>query len=291
MRNLIEFFAKYNHWMLFVILEVASAVLLFRYNNYQNSVWLSSANVVTGKVYEWKSAVAAYFSMAKANKELTLRNFYLERKVSQLSRLYAEKTGDTLVWSSDDVRQTLQNYHLTMAKVVGNSLDSPRNLITINKGKADGVEKDMGVTSGSGVAGVVYMASDHYAVVIPVLNTSSSISCSIRNRGYFGYLRWYGGDPSVAYVEDIPRHARFNRGDWVETSGYSSIFPPGVLVGQIVQVYNSRDGMSYRLKVQLATDFGNLRDVCVISDGSIAERARLLEAARDSLGTNGRDGR
>jgi rod shape-determining protein MreC len=87
-------------------------------------------------------------------------------------------------------------------------------------------------------------------------------------------------------VEDIPRHARFKRGDWVETNGYSSIFPPGVLVGQIVEVYNARDGLSYKLKVRLTTDFGNLRDVVVISDRSIATRMRVMQAARDSLKLN-----
>ena len=126
--------------------------------------------------------------------------------------------------------------------------------------------------------------ADHYSVVIPVLNASSSrISCAIRNRGYFGYLRWYGEDPAVAYVEDVPRHAKFKLGEWVVTSGFSSIFPSGVLVGQIEQAYNSRDGLSYKLKIRLSTDFSNLRDVVVINDKSIAERAALLQAARDSI--------
>jgi rod shape-determining protein MreC len=145
----------------------------------------------------------------------------------------------------------------------------------------------MGVACGTGIVGVVYMVSTHYAVVIPVLNSSAShISCCIRGRGYFGYLNWYGGDPTVAYVEDIPRHARFKRGDWVETSGYSSSFPPGILVGRIENIYNSADGLSYRLKVRLTTDFGNLRDVVVISDRSIATRMRVMQAARDSLKLN-----
>ena len=132
--------------------------------------------------------------------------------------------------------------------------------------------------------GVVYLVSDHYAVVIPALNASSSrISCAIRGRGYFGYLHWYGGDPAVAYVEDVPRHAKFKLGEWVETSGFSSIFPSGVLVGKIEQAYNSRDGLSYKLKVRLSTDFSCVRDVFVISDKSIAERAALMQAARDSI--------
>ena len=49
------------------------------------------------------------------------------------------------------------------------------------------------------------------------------------------------------------------------------------------RVYNSANGMSYRLKVKLSTNFGNLRDVCVISDGEMAERMQLFEAAQDSL--------
>lgn len=282
MRNLLYFLKKYSNWMFFVILELASMALLFQYNSYQGSVWVTSANAMTGKIYEWDSAVESFFSLTKINESLTLRNFYLERQVSQLSRLYAEATGDTVAARREEIA-ALDGYRLTPAKVIANTLDREDNLITIDKGRADGIAKDMGVACGQGVVGVVYMTSDHYSIVLPVLNVRSRISCTIRKRGYFGYLTWSGGDPSTAYVEDIPRHAHFKLGDWVETNGYSSIFPHGVAVGKILQVYNSRDGLSYRLKIQLATDFGNLRDVYVINDKSIAERSRLMVAARDSL--------
>lgn len=282
MRNLLEFLTRHSHWLLFVALEVISMVLLFRYNSYQGSVWITSANAVTGKIYEWDSAIESFFSLTKINESLTLRNFYLERQVHQLSRLYGEATGDTTAAERNGI-DMLRRYRLVPAKVVSNSLERDDNMITIDRGRLDGVEVDMGVACGLGVVGVVYMVSDHYALVMPVLNSRSRISCTIRNRGYFGYLCWNGGDPTVAYVEDIPRHAHFKLGDWVETNGYSSIFPPGVLVGKILHVYNSRDGLSYRLKVQLTTDFGRLRDVYVISDNGIAERVRLQEAARDSL--------
>ena len=283
MRNLLDFLIKYHHWFVFILLEVASGVLLFQYNSYQNSVWLSSANAVTGKVYEIESGFTSYLSLKKANEQLALRNFYQERQLDQLRRLYAEATKDTSVMEREGLA-FLNQYQVIPAKVVENSLHKTDNLITIDKGRADGVEKDMGVACGNGVVGVVYLVSEHYAVVIPVLNVSSSrISCTIRNRGYFGYLHWDGRAPSIAYVEDVPRHAKFKLGEWVVTSGFSSIFPSGVLVGQIEQVYNSTDGLSYKLKVRLSTDFGNLRDVCVISDKSIAERALLMQAARDSM--------
>jgi len=283
MRNLLDFLIKYHHWFVFILLEVASGVLLFQYNSYQNSVWLSSANVVTGKIYEVESGFTSYLSLKQTNEQLALRNFYQERQLDQLRRLYAEATKDTSVMEREGLA-FLSQYQVIPAKVVENSLHKADNLITIDKGRADGVEKDMGVACGNGVVGVVYLVSEHYAVVIPVLNVSSSrISCTIRNRGYFGYLHWDGRDPSIAFVEDVPRHAKFKLGEWVVTSGFSSIFPSGILVGQIEQVYNSTDGLSYKLKVRLSTDFGNLRDVCVISDKSIAERALLMQAARDSM--------
>ena len=282
MRNLLEFLSKYYHWLLFAVLEVISFVLLFQFNSYQGSVWFTSANAVVGKLYELESSVESFFSLTKVNKDLTLRNFYLERQVNQLSRLYYDLTKDTTIAERNEL-EFLSRYKLIPANVVSNSVDRNDNLMTIDRGSKDGVEKDMGVACGNGVVGVVYLVSDHYSVVMPVLNYHSRISCAIRRRGYFGYLKWQGGDANIAYVEDVPRHAKFKRGDWVETSGYSSIFPPGVLVGKIIEVYNSRDGLSYRLKVQLTTDFGNVRDVCVISDKGIAERTRLMEAARDSL--------
>ena len=286
MRNLLEFLHKYHHWFLFVLFEVLSMVLLFQFNNYQGSVWFTTANAVAGKVYEWDAAVESFFTMAENNEMLTKRNFYLERQLAQLRRLYQEATEKTDPKELQELEKISQ-YKLIPAKVVTSELHKNNNLMTINSGSAEGVEPGMGVACGQGVVGVTFLCSDHYTVVIPVLNTTSSrISCAIRNRGYFGVLRWYGEESGYAYVEDIPRHARFKRGDWVETNGYSSIFPPGVLVGQIVEVYNARDGLSYKLKVRLSTDFGTLRDVVVISDKSIAERMRLMQAARDSLKLN-----
>lgn len=282
MRNLLEFLAKYNHWFLFLILEVASLVLLFQYNSYQGSVWFSTANAVNGRILAWDAEIESYFSLTKANEELTQRNLYLEQQVRALSGKITEITQDC-GWTKRGQMALLKDYRLIPAKVVSSTLNRHDNLITIDKGYEDGVRKDMGVVCGNGVVGIVYLTSDHYSVVIPTLNTASNISCAIHGRGYFGYLRWTGGDTKTAYVDDIPRHAHFRLYENVETSGYSSVFPPGILVGRIQHVYNSADGVSYRLQIVLSTDFGTLRNVCVIDNTSLLERLDVLRAAQDSL--------
>ena len=283
MKNLLEFLRNHFHWALFVLLEVLSAVLLFQYNSYQGSVWFSTANSVVGKLYETDARVRSFFSLVRLNEELSTRNFYLERQVDLLRTEVGDLTGDTTATEREGL-DYLSRYQLIAAKVVTNSVSDPDNLMTIDKGAADGVKPDMGVACGNGVVGVVYLVGEHYSIVIPVLNvTSSRISCSIRGRGYFGYLHWDGKDPAFAYVDDIPRHAKFKRGEWVETSGYSSIFPHGVLAGRIEKVFNSADGLSYRLQIRLSTDFGCVRDVFVITESGNAERMELMKAARDSL--------
>lgn len=282
MHNLIDFIQRHSHWFLFALLEVISLVLLFQYNSYQGSVWFTSANAVTGKVDAWNSAVESFFSLGKVNQELTQRNLYLEQQVRKLSERLTDVTKDT-TWTDTAGVKILKSFKLIPAKVVSNSVANANNLITIDKGSSDGVRVDMGVVCGSGVVGIVYLTSRHYSIVIPAINAKSNISCRIYGRDYFGYLHWYGGDPQKAFVEEVPRHARFRLYDNVETSGFSSVFPPGILVGKILHVYNSVDGVSYRLQVKLSTDFSRLRDVCVVDNAPVLERLNALRAAQDSL--------
>lgn len=282
MHNLIEFLQKHHHWFLFILLEVVSLVLLFQFNSYQGSVYFTSANYVSGKVYEAESTIHEFFSLSRINNDLTLRNVYLEKQVHELNERLKAATGDSLQ-SNAIMKKVMADYRVIPARVVSNSISRQDNLITLDKGTADGIKPDMGVVSGTGIVGIVYQATEHYSIVIPVLSSHSNVSCKILGREFFGHLIWNGGSPRYAYVDDIPRHAHFKLYEKVVTSGYSSVFPAGILVGKILHVYNSPDGLSYRLMLELSTDFASLRNVCVIDDPTMHERLNILRAAEDSL--------
>ena len=282
MRNLIAFITKYYHWLLFLLLEVVGAVLLFKYNSYQGSAWLSTANSVAGKVYEIDSEVASYFSLGDINRDLSQRNIRLEQQVEYLTAKLAEATKDSMPLKGGMLQQ-LDGYKLVAAKVVSNTIDKKDNFMTIDRGRLDGVKDGMGVVSGTGAVGIVYLVSDHYSVVIPLLSSKSSISCSIQGRSYFGYLHWTGGNPRTAWLDDVPRHATFKLYDKVVTNGYPAVFPPGVEIGKVLHVYNSSDGLAYRIQVELSTDFAKLRDVYVVDNNILEERLQVLRAAKDSM--------
>ena len=284
MRNLINFIIDHYHWALFLLLEVIGLTLFFSRDGYQRASFISSTNTVVGWIYEGKSKVTTFFDLTQANKELTSANVYLNLRVKQLQEELEQYTDST----RRDSLSPLAGYKLIPAKVVHNSLHLKDNLLTIDKGTADGVDKDMGVVSGNGVVGIVYKAGPHYSVVIPVLNSQSSISCMIERRRYFGYLHWTGGASNMAYVDDVPRHAHFKLYERIVTSGYSTVFPEGIPVGKIIHVYNSPDGVSYRIQVHLYTDFSTLRDVMVIDNEKVTEQVELLRHATDTLALTNR---
>lgn len=269
MGNLLLFLQKYNYWFLFLLLEILSFVLMFQFNSYQGSVYFTSANEVSGRVYGVKSEVTAYFDLARVNEELTQQNVQLNLELSAL-RQQLERNTDSIVVSAH-MHPVVDSLVTIPAVVVNATTNRKNNFITINKGESDGLKPDMGVVGGNGLVGVVYQTTAHYSLVLPVVNMMSTVSCRIRNRNYLGNLRWDGEDSQYAMLEDVPRHAYFKKGDLVETSGYSTMFPAGVLVGKIIAIYNSSDGLSYELKVKLATDFGRIRDVLILPLQTVPE--------------------
>ena len=277
---------RHIHWGVFLILEALSGWLLFRFNTYQGSVWFTQANSAAALVMEREEQILSYIHLAKQNEYLTRQNTVLQYNMS-IMRAELDSLRHVPSFTETEEAKVTGDLQLILAKVVANSLDKPDNLITIDKGSADGIHKDMGVISGTGVVGIVYLVAQHYSIVIPVLNVKSNISCTIQGRGYFGYLRWKGGVSELAYLEEVPRHAHFKLGDYVVTSGYSAVFPPGVRVGKILHVFNSADGLSYRVQLRLSTDFARLRDVCVIDDAVMKERLQIMRAAQDSIMPDG----
>ncbi len=265
MHDFVERITAYIHWAIFLLLEVLSGLLLFKYNSYQGSIWFTQANTAAAYVHEWEAKAFAYLRMPAENAELVQRNIFLQHETDSLRHLLAEALKDS---SATEKKQNtlLQDIKLIPAHIVDNSVRNRDNLLVINAGSNAGVEPEMGVVSGTGIVGIVSAVTPHYSLVISILNSHSSISCRLRRTDYFGYLKWKGGNTLRAYMEDVPRHAHIKVGDIVETSGFSNVFPAGIFLGKVAKIKNSSDGLAYELEILLGTDMSNLRHVNVISN-------------------------
>lgn len=270
MHEFIERITAYVHWALFLILEVLSGFLLFQYNHYQGSVWLTQANTVTAMVHDWEAGVISFLNLPAENADLTRRNNVLEYNIDILRHELAALRADTS-YTQQTQMETLKDMSLIPAVVVDNSVRQRDNMLVINVGSNDGVEPEMGVVSGTGVVGIVSKVTPHYALVMSILNSHSSISCRLRGTEYFGYMKWKGGRPLRASMADVPHHARIKKGDVVETSGFSNVFPAGIFLGKVAEIRNSSDGLAFELDIQLSTDMASLRHVNVIRNHFKAE--------------------
>ena len=277
MRNLLNFLFRYNHCIVFVLLQGMSFLLLFSFNNYQHSRFFTSANAFVGKIYEATRAVTGYFDLHRQNDVLMERNIWLEQQLLLADkRLKEMEEANTTSWPAETTTTMFQSYK---AGVIKNSLNRADNYITLNQGSLAGIKPDMGVIGPNGVVGIVYKTSPHYSLVISLLSSKSNLSCKIAGNEYFGFLQWEGGDSRYAYLKDLPRHAEFAIGDTIVTSGFSTVFPQGMMVGVIEEANDTNDGLSFLLKIKLATDFGKLRNVHVLAREGIEEQKLLEEKA------------
>ncbi|MCH5241026.1 MAG: rod shape-determining protein MreC [Muribaculaceae bacterium] len=264
MRNLLNFFLKYGTWFIFAFYVIVSCVILFTYNAYHSSIYFSSANAVSSSVYGASSEITGYFNLREINRDLEENNARLENEVLNLRHQLAEL--NTLISDSLEFDNSKVRYDYVPATVINNNVRHPKNYFSINRGSNDGIRVGQGVVDHNGVVGIVNVTGKNTARVISLLNETQRFSVKIKNTDYIGSLSWKGGDPSVAYMEEVPRHTKYQVGDTVVTSGYSLSFPANIPVGVIMNRIKGADDNFFILKVRLTPNFKSLGTVRVIKD-------------------------
>ena len=270
MENLIRFITKNSPWFTWLFLAILSIVLLCQTNPYHRSIWFGSANFITANIYDAQSSVTSYFGLRQANDEM-LETMGLLQAENQSLRQQLQAFQDQDFHRLDSAKH---QYRYLIAHVVGNSINQAENYITLDKGVADGVHQDLGVTDQNGVIGIVAKVSQHYSLVLSVLNPKLRLSVMLKNTEAFGSLVWDGKDSRYAIFEDLPRNVDYSNGDTVVTTGYTSSFPKNIPVGRIVDTFDG-GGSFLTLHVELFSNFNRLNAVHVIFNEEQEERDEL----------------
>jgi len=270
MRSLLNFLLRFKTLILFLVLEAVALIMITTSHNYHQTALYGVARSVNGFVAERIERGSYYFRLRRVNEELVAENTRLRR---ELARVTSDPwQGFTPV--ADSVSGV--NYTYLNARVISNSVNNQKNFITLDKGSAQGVTTGMGVASSTGVVGVVVGVSRNYSVVMSLLNTDFRLSASIARNDYFGSLAWNGTNYRYARLSEIPHHVRINEGDTIVTSGYSAIFPAGLMAGTLTGE-QERGGDFITLEVLLSADFKRLTNVYVIGNLTRKEREILEE--------------
>ncbi|MFN7328068.1 MAG: rod shape-determining protein MreC, partial [Bacteroidota bacterium] len=231
MQRLFSFIYEYRAFFTFLLLELLCVWMVIENNQYQSTKYFNTSNSVAASIISTSQNIREYFSLRDINQRLAEENAELRRKVDQrnqmLYQLDLRPIKDAAI---------INRFDFIAAKVINNTTNNYKNFITIDKGKRHGLQPGMAAISEAGVVGKVKSVSDHYAVLISLLNIDNQVSSKIKRTGHFGTVQWDGVDPRVIDLKYIPRHVELKVGDTVVTSGYNAVFPEGILVGVVKNV-------------------------------------------------------
>ncbi len=266
MQRIINFILRYRNAFLYCFLVLISLVMTVRSHSYHQSRFFNSSKWISGSIYGAGADISSYFGLREENRRLVQEN-------EQLRKLLFNTTTDSI----SPLDSTLVNYEVMNAKLIKNSFASPRNYLTINKGKKQGVKQDMGVITTKGVLGIVENVSNNFATVQSILNTKSNINAKIKNTNYFGSLIWNTENYTVAQLIDIPRLVPVVVGDTIVTGGMSSIFPENIPIGTIKKYDLDVSKSFYNIDVELFNDMASIKNVYLIENLN-REEIKELEA-------------
>ena len=266
MRNLFVLLWKNQFFLLFIILEIVSIILVTRSYSYHGALAHNTTSDISGSFFSMYSGVTDYVNLKEDNILLAEENAILRSGLQ----------------SSFLVTDTQYVYHDSMfryipAKVVSNSISKSNNFIMVNKGSKHGIEKEMGVVSTLGVAGVVIGVSNNYSTIMSMLHKNMRISARIKKSGQLVSVVWDNNDYLLGTVIDIPSHIKLIPGDTIITSGNSLIFQEGIVVGTIVSHNQDNNKKLSKAVLKYITDFGTLNHVYIIENIMKVEQDSLLK--------------
>jgi rod shape-determining protein MreC len=260
MQQLIYFFRKFKYFLFFLLLEFIALALTFNNLNFHKSKFINSANAVTGGFYTYTSNISEYWSLKPKNKLLAEENTRLKNLLENNTSINFHRDS-TLI---DSIKYQ-QKFTFTTAKIIKNNYSKEFNFLTINKGKKEGIKREMAVINSRGIIGITDNTSDDYARIQSILNKNSKINARLKHSNYFGTLGWDGKSYNIVQLSDLPRQAPLKIGDTIETGGMSTIFPEGILIGTISKI-NKGNSADKKVDVALFNDMSNLGYVYVVKN-------------------------
>ena len=257
---------------IFIAMEIAALNMLHNNASLQG-IWLSRiSHKVMGVLWGGSETIRHYFSLGRENKALAEENYLLRQSLLR----YVSDEQEAVLDAKTAPEVPLNGYTYIPAEIVKVSRNKQHNYILISKGTEDGVTSGSGIITARGAIGIVDATGRHHSYALSFMNSDISISARLGDEGAVGPLVWDGLHSDGAILKEIPLHFRFEPGDTVYTSGYSSIFPPDIPLG-VAGEAKVINGATNEIKVKLLQDFTALRYVTVVYNTERPEMEALTD--------------
>ena len=155
-------------------------------------------------------------------------------------------------------------FDLVIARVIGKNTDNWSQTVILDKGSAEGLACDMAVLAPAGMVGRIVAVTPHTAEVLLLIDTESVVGARIMETRFSPGMVSGTGQDDLLEMLRVDHDAEILPGQMVITSGYGSVFPRGLVIGSVIDVLPSANGLTKRATIQPAVDFRRLEEVMVI---------------------------
>lgn len=232
-----------------------------------NMFFLPIQSVVKFPYEKIKGSINFFVEMkgyANENERLSEENTELKEKVRQLeiAGIENENLRDML-----NLTKKYDASNAVVAEII--SVDTTWfEVITVNKGKNDGIKANMTVLTPSGLVGKVTKVFDFSSQVTTILDSSNAVSASLTKTGD---LVTTIGDMGLANekilkLKYVPSDITLLEGDVIETSGMGGIYPKGIYIGTIKKVEEDEESKKRYALVEPGVEFSKMREVLIIEN-------------------------
>ena len=221
-----------------------------------------------GYVEESAQGYLKYFStIGKLDEENKALKDKIDELEGQLADAEALKQENERLKEYLEIKDNYPGFKFAEALIIGTEADNYTTVITLNKGSEHGIEIGMPVIVKSGLVGSVCEVGGHWCRVRVITEASASVGAYVVRSGVTGILEGdiLLKDKGECYLRYISHDSDVEVGDLVYTSGIGSIYPEGLLIGEISEVETDESLRTKSAKVKLAVDFKDLKYLLIIT--------------------------
>ncbi len=151
---------------------------------------------------------------------------------------------------------------LIAAGIIAKDSSNFSDTIVINQGSRDKIAQDTVIVAEAGLVGRVYESSPSMSRVILITDPNSRVSAVCSRSRQIGVL--FGTSSNLCELRYLPLVTDVLVGDEIVTSGFSDIYPKGILIGHVIKIIREQRGLSLTAIVAPAVDFTSLEEVLCI---------------------------
>ena len=253
-------------WLLLLLFIIIALSLMTYQSNRQHLFQFNFLNTAINRFHEMKSSLID--ALSSPFHRMMLREQENVKLKEEVAKMLKEQQACREIFYEDKTLRGLlalkekEHRYITSAQVIGRSADQWSNVLILDKGRSDGIAKDMVAVTEKGLVGKISGVSDSYSNLMLLSDINFSAAVRVQESRIEGVISGTGF--RKCQLKYIPYEEEVKKGNTIITSGLDQLFPKGILVGYVSKVNKKDIGFFQEIEVLPFVDLSKIETVAII---------------------------